>query len=104
MLFNLLCGYGEKPLRVVASSLVIIGVYTSFYKVFDLIVDVPTGKSLNWLDSLYFSAATFCTLTFSDFLPQARPIARLLTTSEAFMGVFILSLFVFTLTKKYVSR
>ena len=104
MTFNILCGYGEKPYRVIAWSSVMIFAYAIAYRVFGLIIYDNSSTSISWIDSLSFSMATFCTLTFPDLLPINDSIARFVMASEAFCGIFSLGLFVFTLTKKYVSR
>lgn len=104
LLFSAVCGYGEKPKRVFLTSLAIVFLYALIYKSLNLIAYVGNPNIVTWTDSLYFSALTFSGMSFSELVPHANPFSRLLVTSEAFGGIFALSLFVFTLTKRYVAR
>jgi hypothetical protein len=104
LLFSAVSGYGEKPKRVFLSSLIIVVLYAFIYYIFQMITSLETNMPLTFLDALYFSAATFSGLSFSDLVPRTNAIIRLIVTTEAFGGIFALSLFVFTLTKRYVAR
>lgn len=105
LIFNITCGHGEKPSRVVVFVSFIITLYALIYKSLALINHYPqTTKPIAWLDALYFSAATFSTITFPDIIPINNSGVKLFVVSEAFWGIFALSLFVFALTKKYVAR
>jgi len=53
---------------------------------------------LAFLNILYFSVATFTTLGYGDMSPVG--ISRLIAASEAFLGAFILALFVVVFVKK----
>lgn len=102
-LFSVTCGYGEKPLRSFFASVVIVILYALLYKVFGLII-LTTGAGIKFIDAMSFSFATFCGFSLPDLVPQGNSMARLLTTTEAFLGIFALGLFIFTLTKRYVAR
>jgi Pentapeptide repeats (8 copies)/Ion channel len=104
LLFSAVCGYGEKPKRVFFASLAVVFLYAIFYKAFHLITYVGKPDTVTWVDSVYFSALTFSGMSFSELVPHADPFSRLLVTTESFGGIFALSLFVFTLTKRYVAR
>lgn len=101
-----LCGYGEKPYRVIASSLIIIFLYSFIYAALN-ILKVPQDYAaikLNLWDYIYFSIVTFTTLGFGDLTPKLIPFFQILTGSEAFFGAFMMGLFVFTLARKYAAR
>lgn len=93
------CGYGEKPLRSVgAFFLTIFGFAFGFY-----FCDLrgPEGPiRYDYLKSLYFSVVTFTSLGYGDVTP--RGFARFLAGSEALLGVFLISLFVFVFCRRMV--
>ncbi|MFH1867363.1 MAG: pentapeptide repeat-containing protein [Candidatus Omnitrophota bacterium] len=102
----LLCGYGEKPYRVITSSLVIIFSYSFLYSALNALkipADSISAKLGSW-DHIYFSIVTFTTLGFGDITPKMKPFFQMLTVSEAFIGAFMMGLFVFTLARKYTAR
>lgn len=102
---NILCGYGEKPYRIVLSSLFTIIAFASLH-FFLKSVHNPIDPSyiLKWSDYLYFSTITFTTVGFGDFIPTAVSSSRLLAAAEAFLGIFLTGLFIFTLARKYSAR
>jgi len=106
LLMACLCGYGEKPYRVIASSLIIVFLYSFLYAALNLLkvpVDYSSSALKLW-DYIYFSVVTFTTLGFGDLTPKLTPLFQMLTGSEAFIGAFMMGLFVFTLGRKYTAR
>ncbi len=105
---DLLCGYGEKPLNVIAFSLTLILCCACLYFTFgvsynDELLRFSTeqtfGQNLNaLLNSLYFSVVTFTTLGYGDITPIG--VSRLVAACEAFCGSFSLALFVVVFVKK----
>ncbi len=88
---RLLCGYGEKPERVVVSALVV---------VFGLAVVYLFG-GLNLAYSIYFSAVSFTALGYGgwvDIIP--RGWVQALGATESFLGVFMMALFLVTFIRK----
>ena len=57
----------------------------------------------NFPDSLYFSTITFTTLGYGDFRPL-EGIGRILAGSEAFIGAFMMALFVYTFARRTGGR
>jgi len=100
---SLLNGYGERPLRVVLSSGVIVILFSIIYYIFKCIQAYPIEK-LHFWDYLYFSIVTFTTLGYGDIRPLAVPWARMVASMEAFIGAFMIALFVLTLARRYVAR
>ncbi|NQT89669.1 MAG: pentapeptide repeat-containing protein [Candidatus Omnitrophica bacterium] len=101
-----LCGYGEKPYRVVISSAVLISLY-SFVYISLGVLHIPESYvrgGLNFWDYLYFSIVTFTTVGFGDLVPVPVPLFQMLVGSEAFIGVFMMGLFIFTLARKHAAR
>lgn len=104
-IMGLLCGYGEKPQRIVSSSFFLIFAYAMIYYLFKSITLAGFSKSIiNFEDYLYYSVVTFTTLGYGDMVPKASTLFRLLAGSEAFLGAFMMGLFVFTLARKYSAR
>jgi uncharacterized protein YjbI with pentapeptide repeats len=96
------CGYGEKPARVIASGACVAVVFGALFRL--LHCATQNGAPLNWPQSLYFSFATLSDFSFSDVLPSPSTPVRFLITTEVFLGILLLGLFIFTLTKRFVGR
>lgn len=104
-LMGLLCGWGERPLRATIAALAIITAYASVFFVLNAVR--PTFSDTyapSFLDHVYYSTITFTTVGYGDFLPKANILFKLLAGSEAFVGIFMMGLFVFTLGRRYSSR
>lgn len=104
-LMNLLCGYGEKPYRIILSAFFCILAFAFVYGTLNAI-DSPAypGSGIKWFDYLYYSTITYTTVGYGDFIPKPYGAFRLLAACEAFLGVFLTGLFVFTLARKYSAR
>ena len=104
LLMALLCGYGEKPYRVILSSLVIILFYSAVYSMLAVLKPIASIGAFTVWDYLYFSIVTFTTVGFGDLTPKMIPLFQMITGSEALIGVFMMGLFIFTLARKYTAR
>lgn len=105
MVMNLLCGYGERPDRIVLSAISAIFLFAFLYLSFNAIeASTNPGYRLSWADNIYFSTITFTTVGFGDFIPKPYMLFRFLVALEAFSGVFLTGLFIFTLARKYSAR
>lgn len=89
-----LCGYGERPSKVVLAAAVIIfglaGLYTAF----------GSFSSGSFLNCLYYSAVSFTALGYGSWAPQPTGWVKGLGVFEAVMGVFMMALFLVTFTRK----
>lgn len=107
LLMALLCGYGEKPSRVILSSAALVLIYGIAYSALDILsvpqAYVEKGGFVFW-DYIYFSIVTFTTVGFGDLTTKVVPLFQMLVGSEAFIGAFMMGLFVFTLARKYAAR
>ncbi|OGW91010.1 MAG: hypothetical protein A3D28_01945 [Omnitrophica bacterium RIFCSPHIGHO2_02_FULL_63_14] len=104
LLMDILSGYTEKPNRVILSSLGAIILYGLLYYALQVPQAVASpGGSVSVVDSVYFSFITFTTVGFGDFVPQPVAAFRLLVVTEAFMGPFMIGLYLFTLTRRYAA-
>lgn len=105
---DLICGYGEKPLNVIVSSLVLIvfcallywlmGVYEG-----DQLISLFSANSfeqsvIGFFQCLYYSVVTFTTLGYGDITPVG--LSRAVAAVEAFTGSFSIALFVVVFVKK----
>lgn len=90
------CGYGEEPKRTAGLFFVIIFGFALIYMACTL--NVPDGDSNNLGTCLYFSVVTFTSLGYGEVTPVG--IARFFAASEALLGVFSISLFVFVFCRR----
>ena len=106
LVMSILCGYGERPARVVVSAFSVIFIYASLYWFLNIlrpVADAGPGGYKIW-DFIYFSFITFTTVGFGDLTVKLVPAFQMLVASEAFFGCFMMGLFVFTLARKYSAR
>jgi hypothetical protein len=102
------CGYGERPLRIVVLSALVILLFTCIFFITGLtysneVIQISMESSMqknisDLLNTLYFSVVTFTTLGYGDILPLG--ISKLFAGIEALLGGFILALFVVVFVKK----
>ncbi|EID7698981.1 potassium channel family protein [Vibrio parahaemolyticus] len=98
-IFKATANYGESPIRVVITALIVILTSATFYSLFGV---YPSGENVpihNFFTSLYFSLVTFTTLGYGDILPQG--CMRVVATIQALLGLILTSLFMVTLVRKY---
>ena len=106
--FDMLCGYGERPVNVIFFSLMLIltcalGYFTFGVSFNDQMVQFSTTNTLKenlmaLANSLYFSVVTFTTLGYGDITPVGY--SRIIAAFEAFCGSFSIALFVVVFVKK----
>ena len=101
LLYSALCGYGEKPYRVILSSLVIIFIFGTIFWASNGIT-TNMDYNIKWYDNYYFSVVTFTTLGFGDIHPCSHFFFKLCTMIEAFMGAFMIALFVLTFGRRLI--
>lgn len=105
---ELLCGYGEKPLRLVLfATFVIFGSAFLYFLlgvegkggVIDLQMHIGIKANLTYLwECLYFSIVTFTTLGYGDIVPIG--ISRVIAAIEALVGTFTIALFLVVFVKR----
>lgn len=125
---NGIFGYGEQPSKIIVSAILVILFFALCFSLIGLgnpeiielkgtaihsdsgnIVDLASKGLLknnvirNFPDSLYFSTITFTTLGYGDFRPL-EGWGRILAGSEAFIGAFMMALFVYTFARRTGGR
>ncbi|MBA7469457.1 hypothetical protein ES707_04727 [subsurface metagenome] len=85
-----LCGYGERPLNIVISAFIIVLVMAGIY----------TASALSFLQALYFSAISFTALGYGAWVSAPDRWVKALGAAEAFIGVFMMALFLITFVRK----
>ncbi|WP_319406141.1 ion channel [uncultured Desulfosarcina sp.] len=91
---ELVWGYGEKPIRILISSLAILSIYSfAYFKLFNL-PDLPsTPAKYSLVDCMYFSIVTFTTLGYGDITPKTD-IQKFVCGSEALFGALFIGLII----------
>ena len=99
---SLLYGYGEKPQRPL---IIATGAVFFFAFIFRLIgiFDVSKQGSGSIWDCLYFSVVTFTTLGYGDVRPLVGA-GRIIAAIEAFTGVILMALFIFSFARRTGGR
>jgi len=105
MVIWLVTGYGEKPLRTVLTALFIIFFFASFYALADAVEGKGMGEDgskseMAFTEYIYFSVVTFTTLGYGDYSPRRVWYFQIAATMEAFLGAFMMALFIFVFTRK----
>ena len=89
-------GYGEKPGRVILSSVALIFLFAGVYC-------LPGSRTASdFGSSLYFSMITFSTVGYGDIAPSH--IYRFVAGFEALVGILMTGLFLFCLGRRSVFR
>ena len=101
---NGIFGYGEQPFKVIMSAILVILFFASLFMIFGISnVGIEFNTSNNFLDCMYFSTITFTTLGYGDFRPL-EGLGRIWAGSEAFIGAFMMALFVYTFARRAGGR
>jgi hypothetical protein len=79
-------GFGERPLRALGTSLLIVCLSTIIYYF------SAKSNTQTFVEALYFSIVTFTTLGFGD-ITQESDFLRLFSAVESFSGLVLMGLF-----------
>jgi hypothetical protein len=82
-------GFGERPLRIVSSSLLVLSTYALIYYFSGI-----AKLNHDIINSFYLSVVTFTTLGFGDITPMSNNSYKLIVGSEALIGAFCMGLLV----------
>jgi hypothetical protein len=104
LVFDKMGQYATNPLRVILSMGVVYSFFSSLYFILPRISDAQMFSSYNFTDAssltvaFYYSAITFFTVGFGDYYTTGW--LRLVSITEAFMGVFMMSYFTVAFVRK----
>jgi uncharacterized protein YjbI with pentapeptide repeats len=102
-----LCGYGERPTRVIFWWFAFTFSFAIIYFAGQLIeysngaTEIDFGTLGGFLTCFYFSVVTFTTLGFGDISP-VTDLGRGVASVEAFTGAFMIALFVLLFGRKMI--
>ncbi len=102
-----LCGYGERPTRVIFWWFAFTFTFAIIYFAGHLIeysagaTEIDFGTLGGFLTCFYFSVVTFTTLGFGDISP-VTDLGRGVASVEAFTGAFMIALFVLVFGRKMI--
>ncbi|UCC92871.1 MAG: pentapeptide repeat-containing protein [Thermoplasmata archaeon] len=102
-----LCGYGERPTRVIfwwfafTFTFAIIYFTGQLIQYSDGVTEIDFGTLSGFLTCFYFSVVTFTTLGFGDISP-VTDLGRGVASVEAFTGAFMIALFVLVFGRKMI--
>ncbi|MBE9482221.1 MAG: pentapeptide repeat-containing protein [Chloroflexi bacterium] len=93
-IWRLLCGYGEEwPRVIIWAATVVFGLALIYFA-------IGTLTPNTFLNSLYYSAVSFTALGYGTWAPNPTGWVKGLGAVEAFVGVFMMALFLVTFTRK----
>lgn len=95
----ILWGHGERPSRTLYSGILVILMSAYFYT-FGSLLDTGVLFKPNFFQALYFSVITFSTVGYGDISPTG--LSKGIAMFEALCGMFVMSLFVVGLSRKYL--
>ena len=120
---DLIYGYGERPWNVVRTAVIIVLMFAILFNIFGIgnpeIIElkgeihsisrremtlnaegiIKNTKITQFPQSLYFSLVTFTTLGYGDLRPL-EGAGRIVAGLEAFIGAFLIALFVHTFARR----
>ena len=95
-------GYGTRPLNITIVAISFILFFGAIYSYFPDTLVKPQSMPFGFAQAVYFSFATFTTMGFGDIQPRLDTIMPYVVSTEAFLGLFIMTLFVGTYTRKII--
>jgi len=92
-------GFGYRPLRIVGTAVAMVFAYAVLFSATDGVVTTGAQpRAANFWECVYFSAITFSTVGYGEFVPA--PHIRLAASTEGALGVFAIGFFAVALTNR----
>jgi len=95
-LLGVTSGYGERPRRVVGTSMFVVGFFAVLYWLLATSADQADASGVEYL---LLSIQSFITFILGDVPQQPTFGLELITAVQGFIGAFLIALLVFTLTR-----
>ena len=95
-------GYGTKPLHITLVAFSVILLFAYIYSTFSQEFLIQQKSPFGFAQAVYFSFATFTTMGVGDIQPILDSFMTYIVSTEAFLGLFIMTLFVGTYTRKII--
>ncbi|WP_137289510.1 pentapeptide repeat-containing protein [Natronorubrum halophilum] len=95
LMYGAIAGYGEKPSRVILTSVVTV---VAFAEIYGLILSSDTSLVDQILQSYTLSLQAFVSVVFGGGAEIELLLIRLLVGIQGFIGAFLIALFVYSLT------
>ena len=105
VLFDLGFGYGTRPMNIALVALSLVLIFAGMFYAFPAGIADHTGamiKSLSFLDSIHLSVLTFASMEFSSHQPHALHALKYAFALEGLLGIFLITLFVATISRKII--
>ncbi|TNE48844.1 MAG: hypothetical protein EP343_13225 [Deltaproteobacteria bacterium] len=105
VLFDLGFGYGTRPMNIALVALSLVLLFAGLFFAYPAGVADHTGKvisSLGFLDSIHLSVLTFASMEFSSHQPHALHSLKYAFALEGLLGIFLITLFVATISRKII--
>jgi hypothetical protein len=93
-------GYGERPLRTFFTGWFILVFCALIYQYSGKVLVHGVVRPITYFEALYLSVITFSTVGYGDYLPGGG--ARIVSVFLGFSGIFLPSLFLVALTRRYL--
>jgi hypothetical protein len=96
----LIWGHGERPSRTLYAGILIV-ILSAYLHTFGYLSRTGTAFVPNFFQAFYFSIVTFTTVGYGDITP-ALSFNKIIAVFDALCGMFVMSLFVVGLSRKYM--
>lgn len=103
LVFDLCCGYGTKPLRLLLLAMGVVVAFALVYLGGASALRHPAGQPFQFAQAFYYSFMVFSTMGSSEIEPLLDSCLKYVVSIEAFLGIFLTTLFVGTCTRKIAS-
>ena len=105
LLLDLGFGYGTRPMNIAVMALMVILAFSGIYYAVPISIQDSAGYpmlNLSLLDAVYMSLITFASMDYSSWGPNVDHWLRFVFASEGFLGIFLVTLFVATISRKII--
>lgn len=109
LLLDWSCGFGFKPFKALYFSVIVLSGFAFLFGVLSCFdahgIYYSDGNKIIGCDlplnTIYYSTVTFTTTGYGDIVPHGY-ITKLLAGSEALLGIFTMTVLVYSFTKRYI--